>query len=134
MGDVKNISVDNYLPSCTDLTSIDLERDQVINVLFSREMNESNYNNKEYALTKLKGYRYASKEYIIPSGRYIRWITTTDVSNMPVRCGGFVIDDDSLIITTQSRGRFVKLSKKKSIIFVKLTREEMFKATLLNEI
>ena len=90
-------------------------------------MVENNYNNKENALESLENYRYVENKYVIPSGRYFRYIDTKDHTNMPLKLGGFVLSDNKFSITFKSAGeeqRIVKLNKRHCVLFVFITDSE----------
>jgi len=131
--DYKEITVDNVLPFFDDLRLVEREKEQVIRNIYERSMNETNFNHMSHSLEKLVDYRFVSHKFIIPSGKYIRWITTSDVNNMPLRRGGFVLNDNGEIVTTQYQGNLVRVSKRKSCIFAKMSKEEKFRAMIIQE-
>ena len=128
----KTIKTD-YQDNITSLEETQKDTDAIINNIYSRFINEKNANNRDYALNVLKDYRYVPKGYIIPAGRYIRYIDTKNHNDMKLKLGGFVINDNkySLVYKT-TKDRFVKLDKSHCIMFVSITYSEQVRCLVNN--
>lgn len=121
----------SYQPNITNL-----EREKqtciiVIENIYELCKNEANQNNKEYALECIAdSYRYVPNKYMLIPGRYIRYIDTTDHTDMKVKLGGFVISDNGYSLVYKNENRFVKLNKKHCILFMSITYNEQIKCAI----
>ena len=95
----------------------------IVNI-YERFMNEKNKNNMDYALEVLHMYRYVPNKYVIPAGRYVRYIDTGNHQDMKLRLGGFVTNDNGYSFTYKSSDKFVKVNKKHCIVFQSITSNE----------
>ena len=125
----KKIQVD-YQDNIGSLESEQKNTDDIINNIYNRFINEKNLNNREYALQVLKDYRYVPNKYVVPAGRYIRYIDTTNEKDMKLKLGGFVINDNKYSLTFKTNDKFVKLNKRHCIMFVSITRSEQIRSML----
>ncbi len=131
--EIKTISIKSKYQE--NIKSIDEERkklEEIVHNIYNRFINENNKNNLDYALEVLKEYRFIPNKYIIPNGRYIRYIDTKDTKDMKLKLGGFVISDNGYSTTYKSKTNLVKLSKKHCIIFVLITHAEKLAVALTN--
>ena len=133
---VKNLNLScSYQPNIENLKKEQQTTFDVIENIYNRFMNEQNYNNKERALEALQNYRYVPNKYMIPNGRYVRYIDTTDHTNMPIKLGGFVLNDNKYSFVYKSASetqRIVRCNKRHCIMFVYITDDEKIRATLKN--
>ena len=122
---------DIYLPNMTNLNDILNETQNVITSLYTRFMNEKNYNNLEKSKEALVEYRYIRNAWIIPNGRYVRYIDTHNSQNMILKKGGFVIESNKYAFTLldTNHGEF-KVGKRDRVFFVKLNEDDVIKCNL----
>lgn len=123
----------NYQANIESVESEQRLTSSVIQNIYNRFMSESNLNHLHSALDALEGYRYVPRGFSIPSGRYIRYIDTTQHNDMPLKLGGFVLSDNGYSVVFKSSGfteRVVRLNKKHCIMFVKITEAELLRLQL----
>ena len=134
MEKVKTIEINTeYIPNIENIKNERKRTKEIIKNIYERFINEKNYNNRDGALEALENYRYVENKYVIPNGRYIRYIDTTDSEDMPLKLGGFVLNDNKYSITFKSAGeaqRIVKLNKRHCIMFVYITDTEKLRSEL----
>jgi len=128
------VLTDKFLPNITDLDAVKKETRNILESVYNRFMNEANYNNLEKTRSALMQYRFIHKDWILPQGRYIRYISTKNPNNIVLRCGGFVLDCNKYIITIFNKyiGKHV-VSRKENIIFMKLNADDIMRCSLLEE-
>ena len=130
----KNIKLNqNYQPNIESLEKEQKVTNEIINNIYSRFISEDNANNREYALNALNDYRYIRNDYIIPCGRFVRYIDTKDHNNMKLKLGGFVTSDNGYSFVYKSCAgdqRIVKVNKKHCIIFISITYDEQLRCAI----
>ena len=119
------------------MTSTDIElriRNDCIRNIYDLCLNEANVNNLQYALDSLIGFRYIPNSFLIPNGRYVRYIDTKNHLDMKLRLGGFVTSDNSFSVSYIScaSSHVVKVNKKHCIFFIKVTQDELLRCSLIN--
>tara|TARA_B100001094_G_scaffold328186_1_gene388042 strand:+ start:1524 stop:1928 length:405 start_codon:yes stop_codon:yes gene_type:complete len=126
----KTIKLDKpYLKNIYNLEKEKKYAKDIITNVYERWMNESNYNHLQYALEALEEYRYVAPKYVIPNGRYIRYIDLKDPYDAKLRLGGFVIYDNGYSVTFMNRGKFIKINKKRAkAIFVRISDDELLRS------
>ena len=125
----------NYQPNIESIKDEQNRTDDVINNIYSRFMTEANSNNMQYALDTLVEYRYVPNTFILPTGRFIRYIDTNDHANMILKLGGFVISDNGYSIVYKScatEQRIVKVNKKHCIVFLSINYDEQLRCSIKN--
>ena len=126
----KTIKIDNYQTNIESLESEQATIDTIVTNIYTRFNSASNANNLQYALEVLQGYRYVPNKFRLVPGRYVRYIDTTDHTNMTLRLGGFVISDNGFSVTYKNPDRFIKLNKRHCIMFVHITYSEKLRCAL----
>ena len=126
MKHVKNIELtDKYLPFVENIDETKEHTQKIITSFYNRFMNERNYNNLELAKDALDEYRYIPKNFIIPSGRYVRYLNTDRTFNLVLKKGGFVVDCNKYMFTLFDKriGKF-HVDRKSNIFFMKLNKDD----------
>lgn len=87
-------------------------------------------------LKKLKNYRYINELPELQYGRYIRWITLKDQTNISLTNGGIVceikVENTGIHIVSKNRlNRMVQINMSEHLIFQKLTNQEKILLTAL---
>ena len=127
-------SIKIYKNYQTNITNIELEKNKVheiIQNIYQLYFNESNINNKDYAIQSLlEEYKYVNNKYSINPGSYVRYIDTSNHKDMKLKLGGFVITDNGYSLVYKNDNRFVKLNKKHCILFVKITYNEKLRCAI----
>ena len=134
---VKNIKISNeYQPNIQSINDEEKLTKNVVHNIYERFMSEKNYNNMQNALEALSNYRYVPNKYIFPTGRYIRYIDTTQHNDMPLKLGGFVLSDNKYSIVFKSAGctgRIVRLNKRHCILFIYITDAEHLRTAIIDK-
>jgi hypothetical protein len=121
----------NYQPHITNIEDEKQKTEEMIQNIYSLCINESNQNNRDYALSSLpEEYKYVSNKYSIVPGSYLRYIDTTNYKNMKLKLGGFVIHDNGHSLVYKNDNRFVKLNKKHCVLFVHITYNEKLRCAI----
>ena len=121
-----------------NIKSLDEESAKVRNVvctIYDRFINEQNANHKEYAINALQEYRYIPSKCIIPTGVYLRYIDTKNVSDMKLKVGGFVLNDNGYSVTFKSSANNmpIKLNKRKCILFTMITYNDRLRCAIADK-
>lgn len=90
------------------------------------------YFNREELLkyhTILKEYRFVDEIDEIRLGSYVRWFNLTNMDNLKLTNGGFVLDfkqgkDDILIACKSTTNRYFSFNLNKCVVFKKLSTQE----------
>jgi hypothetical protein len=87
-------------------------------------------------MKKLKGYKFVDEIDEIKYGAYIKWIPIGDPTRLPLNNGGIICDikiteQGTRIVCKNFSGKFYQLKMDESLIFQKLSNEELI---LLNAI
>ena len=116
---------DVYLPNLANVDAAKDETQKVLQTYFNRFMNEKNYNTMQQTLVKLAEYRYIHNDWIIPNGRYIRYIDVSNAHNLVLKKGGFVTYSNRyyFMIYDKVFGEY-KVGKKDRIFFMKLNDDD----------
>mgnify|MGYP000159160633 CR=1 FL=1 len=122
----------NYQPNIESIDNETKILQTIVKNIYERFMNENNKNNMDYALQVLELYRYVPNRYVIPAGRYVRYIDTSNHQDMKLRLGGFVTYDNKYSFTYKSGDKLVKVNKKHCVVFQSITSNEQLR-TLLHE-
>jgi len=122
MGDstIKRLNVKNYVPFAEDLEYEVKNTQKVLANLYKKNMNELNCNNFSKAQESLEEYRYVPNEYLLPEGKFVRWIQSKTKNNMFIRTGGFVLSDNGWSFTVKLAGRskFTKGNIRKDGLYI----------------
>lgn len=122
---------DNYLPNIVCLKKIYDEIQEILKNVFEKYMNEKNSNEYTKVSTLLHEYRFIKKDWIIPNGRYIRYLDISNPFEIQLKKGGFVMYSSKYIfkLHNQPCGKFT-VGKENKIFFVKITDDEKFRCSL----
>ena len=129
MSEIKKVRIDSkYKENISDLEHEETIVNSVLENTFNKFMNEENYNNLDYALTTLLGkYVYIENDYLVPQGKYIRYLDLRDTTNIKLRIGGFVLNDNGYSVSIKGFKKCIKFSKKNVLIFIQLTDTDFIK-------
>uniref|UniRef100_A0A6C0F5S2 Uncharacterized protein n=1 Tax=viral metagenome TaxID=1070528 RepID=A0A6C0F5S2_9ZZZZ len=133
---IKNIQISNdYQPNIQSISDEDKITKKIIKSIYERFMNETNSNHMHNSFESLSNYRYVPNKYILPAGRYVRYIDTSNHQDMPLKLGGFVLNDNKYSIVFKSAGgcgRIVRLNKRHCVLFIYITDAEHIRSNLQN--
>lgn len=121
---------EKYLPNITNIDEVKSETRFVLENLYLKFMNEKNYNNFEKAVKDLEDYRYVPKQYVIPSGSFIRQLDTTNHNDIKLSRFGFVIECNIYCIKVISHRKTFYIDWKNSVIFVKIKNDDIMRMNL----
>lgn len=131
MSNVKKITLtENFLPHVTNIDEVKKETQFVIENLYSKFYNEKNYNNCQKALVALEEYRYVPKYSIIPNGKFVRQLNTSDTNNIQLQDYGFVIECTKYYVKIKIYKNISYIDWKNNVIFVKLTQDDYMRSYL----
>jgi len=113
------------------METIKEETQTVLKNLYERFMNETNCNNYEKYAKDLEYYRYIRNTWVIPNGRYLRYIDTSDSKNMKLKKGGFVVDSNKYIFKLfDKRYGQLTIDKHNRVFFMKLNNDDAMRSAL----
>ena len=134
MKSTKVVKLYDYL---RPIESLEYEYKNTQNVLKNiYERFDNIYNNSVFSETckALKNYKYISHNEIVPEGRYIRYIDTTDPSVLYLETGGIVIECGQWNIKLKSmisEDKYFKIMRNKSMIFMKFNKNDHMRDIML---
>ena len=107
-----------------DFKKIELEKEDILDKL------ELPKNQQKDILKKLKHYRYIDELPGMKYGSYVRWITLKNPENLKLTNGGIVcemkVGDKGIVIVCKNNfNRFFQLNMTETLIFQKLTEQEL---------
>ena len=70
---------------------------------------------------------YIENDYLVPQGKYIRYLDLRDTTNIKLRIGGFVLNDNGYSVSIKGFKKCIKFSKKNVLIFIQLTDTDFIK-------
>lgn len=129
--------------------ALDNDNNEGIMNLTTKKIAEMNYNIvKELHLgktetlnflKKIKGYRYIDEIHELKYGSYVRWIPIFDPTNIPLNYNGIVceikiMDDGVLIVCKNFMHRHYSFKMEESLIFQRLTDQELVILSALDHI
>ena len=107
----KTIKIDNYQTNIESLESEQATIDTIVTNIYTRFNSASNANNLQYALEVLQGYRYVPNKFRLVPGRYVRYIDTTDHTNMTLRYWNTF---SSLAVPVQTEAKQIEVQQTKT--------------------
>ena len=115
---------------------------QIINIVNEiyrpYELFKNNIENKKKSLNNLlNNYQYyVSSENFLVCGDYVRYITKEHRigNNIYLKLGGFILGEDKDNIRITNNRRIMNISKKKNYIFRKLTKNDIFRMSISENI
>jgi hypothetical protein len=111
---------------CNDIQSEKENTKKIIDCIFLDILNENNKNEYDKSINKLSDYRHLKRTVSCPEGRYIMFIDMTDLENVKLHAGGFVMYDTGYSITLKLYDdRVMKFNRKNKELFVKFTDQEL---------
>jgi hypothetical protein len=107
-----------------DFKKIELEKEDILDNL------ELPKKQQKDILKKLKHYRYIDELPGMKYGSYVRWITLKNPENLKLTNGGIVcemkVGDKGIVIVCKNNfNRFFQLNMTETLIFQKLTEQEL---------
>ena len=132
MKETKTIILDDeYVPNLINEEETLNETQKIVQNIYDRFMNETNFNNCQVCKNSLNDYRYIRNNWIVPSGRYLRYLDTSNSKNIVLKKGGFVVDCNKYIFTLYDKkyGQF-KIDKRNRLFFMKLTDDDINRCKL----
>jgi hypothetical protein len=121
---------EKYLPNITSIDEIKNETRFVLENLYSKFMNEKNFNNFEKASNDLEDYRYVPKQCVIPNGCFIRQLDVSNHNDIKLSRFGFVMESNKYCIKVIYRKKTYFINWKNSVIFVKLRNDDVMRSNL----
>ena len=131
MSTTKSILIDSYVLK-KDICNIKKETENIINDVYSRFKSEENENHRQYCIDKLENYIYVPKENKLWDGRNIRYIDTSNAFDMPLKLGGFLINDNGFVVTLKNNQRIFRVNKRGKYFFMNITSKDEFRDILKN--
>ena len=103
------------------------------NILSELELSNDKYNS---IINSLKEYKYIDEIPDLDYGRYIRWISLKNPSNIKLTNGGILCDikvnEQVSLLCKNNTNRFFQIKMDECIIFQKLTEQEKIILNVIN--
>ena len=92
---------------------------------------KNDFNRKE-TLDKLDGYTHVENEYTLIPGRYARYLDSTDIMNIYVKVGGFVVSDNgyTVVFRNNNNGRNYRVRKRNKSFFMIMMSEDVLRTRI----
>tara|TARA_B110000977_G_scaffold201646_1_gene297462 strand:+ start:6851 stop:7270 length:420 start_codon:yes stop_codon:yes gene_type:complete len=122
---------ETFLPNISNIDEVKDETQNIVESIYNRFMNEKNYNNLGKTRQALENYRYVHKDWILPQGRFIRYITTNITGDMRLKGGGFILECNkyTFYVFNKYVGKF-HICRKNAICFIQLNRDDYMRCSL----
>lgn len=126
MADVKQIFT-KVFPPIENIERENKRTQVVVADLLNRFRSEQNTNTIEYATTALEYYCYVPIKHTLWSGRYVRYLSTSDTYNMKLKLGGFVMSDNGFTVTLVNEHRTFRVDKRKAVWFMTMVENDGYR-------
>lgn len=121
----------NYIHPVNSIQKENQNTLKIIENIYSKCINEQNYNHKKYAEEVLENFRYLPSNRCAIEGSYIRCIDLRTITDMSVFTGGFVVEDNGYKIIVRScrsdERPVITFNKNKYAFFIQMTMEDQLR-------
>ena len=122
----------NTHPPITDIEKCKKDTTKIINDIYHRFVTEANENHRQNCLQKLEDYCFVNNKNKMWDGRHVRYVDTTNAFDMPLKLGGFLIDDNGYTVTLKNDKRIFRVRKQGKHFFMMINNRDKIRSLLIN--